>query len=81
MNSEPLTLIKDVAIIALMVSGFALCLTLTIGLVRIFPSLRRSLFNLEKASEAAPEVAANAVTASQAIAAAAENVKTTTAKG
>ena len=45
MNSEPLTLIKDVAIIALVVSGFVLCLTLTIGLVRILPSLRRSTFN------------------------------------
>ncbi len=46
--------------------------------MRILPSLRRSLFNLEKASEAAPEVSANAVTASQAIAAAAENVKEAT---
>ena len=43
MNSEPLTLIKDVAIIALVVSGFALCLT--IGLARIYPSLRRSSFS------------------------------------
>ncbi len=63
MESDAMTLVKDIVSIILMAVATVLCAALIIGLIKVFPTLRRSLLNLERVStstaEAAPDVATN----------------------
>ena len=59
------TLIRDSAAIFLMAAGTVLCVTLTIGLFKIFPLFRRSAQNIGKVTESATEASPDIVAASQ----------------
>jgi hypothetical protein len=72
MESDAMTLVKDIVSIILMVVATVLCAALIIGLIKVFPTLRRSLLNLERVSTSAAEAAPDMV-------AAAGNIKEATA--
>ncbi len=55
MTSDTTTSVPDVAVVALMVAGTLLVLALFLGFVVLFPTLRRILRNVEKASGNAAE--------------------------
>ena len=55
MGADPLSVIKDIAEILLLISGAALCVTLTIVAAKLFPAIRRSVVNLEKATSDAAD--------------------------
>ena len=48
MGADSLSVVKDIAAILLLASGATLCIALTIVVVKLFPSIRRSVLNLEK---------------------------------
>lgn len=50
---ESVALIKEIVAIILMATGTAFCITLTIGLFKVLPSLRRSARNIERITEGA----------------------------
>ena len=65
MASESLNIIKDIAAIILMVAGATLCVVLSVAVAKVFPSLRRSMLNLEKFTGSAAETGPNIVSASE----------------
>ncbi len=69
---QPVSLAKDIAVIVLAVAAAALCVTITVGWIRLLPALRRSVLNLE-------EVMSSAVGAAPHMVETAVNVKNTTA--
>ncbi len=71
MDSGWADLTRDIVAIILMVAGAVLCVTLTIGLVKVIPTLRRSALNFEKVTASAVEAAPNIVDATA-------NIKETT---
>lgn len=60
---DAISLAKDVAIIALVVTAAALCVTITVGVMRLLPALRQSVLNLEKVTSSAVEAAPHMVEA------------------
>ena len=70
MDSGIAALILDIVAILSIAAAGVLCVALTTGLVKVFPSLRRSALNFEKVTESAAEAAPH-------VAKTAENLKET----
>ena len=66
-----MALMRDVVAIILMAAGTVLCVALSFGLFKIFPSISRPVQNIEKLADSAAKAAPN-------MAAASENMKEAT---
>jgi hypothetical protein len=55
MSGDSLSAARDIAAILLLASGAALSVALTIVVVKLFPSIHRSMMNLERATSDAAE--------------------------
>ncbi len=56
MVAEIIAIIKDVSIIGLVVTATALLVVLTVGLIKLFPSWRRTSDNLERSTAATAKI-------------------------
>ena len=70
-----LSRVRDIALILMAVCIVAVCVTLGVMLLTLYPSVQASVSNLETASESAVVAADNLVTASHDIATVAANMK------
>ena len=75
MNPETISIIKDLAVIILSVTAAALCVALTVGLIRLFPYLRRSASNLDKTTAATAQISQDFAAVSEGVA---QNLSKTT---
>ena len=85
MSAEVIVLVKDIAIILLAVSATVLCVTFTVGSIKLFPSLRRTARHLDSATastakissdfaQVSADIAANVQKGTASMANAAENI-------
>ena len=61
---DSVTIVRDIAAIILMATGTVFCITLTIGLFKILPSLGQSARNIERATESTAEALSDIAVAS-----------------
>ena len=74
MGPDTLTIANGVAVLVLAISGIALCSTITIFLIKLYPSVRSIASNLDKTTGSAAVTAENAAVISTAFAAKADEM-------
>jgi uncharacterized protein (UPF0147 family) len=74
MGSDVLATVNGIAVLVLVVSGTILCLAVTVGLFKLYPSLRRTVSNLEKTTQSTAAAAENAAIISKSIAGRADDI-------
>ena len=74
MSPDTLTIANGVAVLVLAISGIALCSTITIILIKLYPSVRSIASNLDKTTGSSAVTAENAAVISTAFAAKADEM-------
>jgi methyl-accepting chemotaxis protein len=65
---EIVSAVKEVAIILFVIAAIILCTAVTVGIIKLFPSFRRTQHNLEKTTAATGKIAEDFATVSESVA-------------
>ena len=74
MGPDALTIANGIAVFIMALSGIALCLTVTVVVIKLYPSIRRTVSNLEKTTESTVVTAENTAVVSASMAANANSI-------
>ena len=77
---ETLTVVKEIAVILLLSSAFGLCVIVAVGLVKLFPHLRRATENWANTTESTAQIAGDFAVVSRDVAADLRQTTASTAK-
>ena len=59
MGSEVTAVVKDIAVILLVVSATVLCVSITVGLIKLFPSIRDAIHHLASTARSASKISSD----------------------